>query len=89
MPSPSATIAKLTLGWDDRLTLRINDDPPRDLGEQPYLKGRTIEVPLVPGANRIHVRLTNTTGLTRGAWNFSFSARTADGATLVPRRNAK
>ena len=89
LESPSATIAKLTLGWDDRLTLRVNDAPPRDLGEQPYLKGRTIEVPLVPGANRIHVRLTNTTGLTRGAWNFSFSARTADGATLVPRRNAK
>jgi len=86
---PTATTAKLTLGWDDHLILRVNDDPPRDLGEQPYLRGRTIEVPLVAGANRIHIRLTNTTGLTRGAWNFSFSARTADGTVLVPKRAAK
>lgn len=89
LESPTTTTAKLTLGWDDSLVLRVNDDEPRDLGEQKYLKGRTIDVPLKQGANRIHVRLTNATGLTRGAWNFSFSARTADGATLVPQRPAK
>lgn len=84
--SPAATTAKLTLGWDDRLTLKMNDGEPQDLGSQPYLKGRTIEVPLNAGANRIQVQLTNVTGLTRGAWNFSFSAKTADGTTLVPQR---
>lgn len=89
LESPTATTAKLTLGWDDRLTLHVNDDPPRDLGEQPYLRGRTIDVPLKPGANHVLVRLTNTTGLTRGAWNFSFSARAADGTVLVPRRETK
>lgn len=84
---PSETTAKLTLGWDDRLMLRVNDEPPRDLGEQPYLKGRTIDVPLKAGANRIEVLLTNTTGQTRGAWNFSFSAKTADGKVLLPTRD--
>jgi hypothetical protein len=86
LDAPRATTAKLTLGWDDRLTLRVNDDEPLDLGEQPYLKGRTVEVPLRTGANRIEVTLTNTTGLTRGAWNFSFRAATADGEPLRPRR---
>jgi len=81
-----ATTAKLTLGWDDRLSLRVNDGAAIDLGHQPYLKGRTIEVPLRAGANRILATLTNTTGLTRGAWNFSFSAQAADGAVLLPRR---
>jgi len=84
--SPRATTAKLTLGWDDRLTLRVNDGKPHDLGEQPYLKGRTVEVPLQAGMNRIEVTLTNTTGLTRGAWNFSFRATTAEGETLLPQR---
>jgi hypothetical protein len=33
------------------------------------------------------ILLTNTTGQTRGAWNFSFSAQTADGKTLLPTRD--
>lgn len=84
--SPSATTAKITLGWDDRLILQVNEAEPQDLGAQTYLKGRTIEVPLKAGSNRIQIQLTNTTGLTRGAWNFSFSARTADGELLMPQR---
>lgn len=84
--SEKATTAKLTLGWDDRLAIAVNGGEPRELGEQAYLQGRTIEVPLRAGANTVAVRLTNTTGLTRGAWNFSFSAVTADGVRLVPQR---
>jgi hypothetical protein len=86
LDSPTEDKATITLGWDDRLTLYVNNNPPLELGEQPYFRGRTIEVPLVKGPNTIAVRLTNTTGLTRGAWNFSFSATTADGKTLLPRR---
>lgn len=84
--APRATTARLTLGWDDRLTLRVNDGEPLDLGEQPYLKARTVEVPLQSGPNRILVTLTNTTGLTRGAWNFSFRAATSAGEPLTPQR---
>jgi hypothetical protein len=85
--SDRATTAKLTLGWDDRLWIAVNGEAPRDLGEQAYLQGRTIEVPLQKGPNSIDVRVTNTTGLTRGAWNFSFSAVTAEGVQLVPQRD--
>ena len=86
--SPGDVTAKLTLGWDDRLTMRVNDGDVQDLGTQPYLKGRTIDVPLRKGPNSVTIHLTNTTGLTRGAWNFSFSALTADGTVLIPQRAA-
>lgn len=84
--SPTDTRAELTLGWDDALVLRINDDSPIDLGTQTYLKGRTVKAPLKKGSNQVVVWLNNTVGLTRGAWNFSFHAETADGKELLPAR---
>jgi hypothetical protein len=87
LDAPRATTAKLTLGWDDELSLWVNGEKRTVFGAQAYLKGHTIEVPLKEGANEVLVRLTNTTGQTRGAWNFSFSAKTADGETILPARN--
>jgi hypothetical protein len=84
--SPTAGKARLTLGWDDRLTLVVNDNSPIELGQQTYFQSRTIDVPVVQGANRISIRLTNTTGLTRGAWNFSFSAVSPEGKAMLPVR---
>lgn len=86
LDSPTAGMGQLTLGWDDQLTVAVNDAAPIELGGQHYLRGRTIEVPLIKGANRIAVRLSNTTGLTRGSWNFAFSAVGPDGQKLLPTR---
>jgi len=88
LESPSAATGTLTLGWDDQLIIRINDGEPIDLGTQPYLKPREIKMPLVAGRNTVTVWLSNTTGMTRGAWNFSFRAATADGVELRPKVDA-
>ena len=78
------TKATLTLAWDDQLVLRVNDGEPIDLGTQPYVRGRTVEVPLREGQNHIALWLSNEMGLTRGTWVFSFRAVTAEGEVLLP-----
>jgi hypothetical protein len=85
LDAPTATNATLTVAWDDELTLQINDDEPMHFGSQPYLRAKTIETRLSAGKNPVAVRLSNTVGLTRGAWNFSFRCVTADGKVLLPR----
>jgi hypothetical protein len=85
LESARATKATFTLAWDDQLVLQVNDRPPLDLGTQPYLRAKAIEVPLVKGKNVVAVRLSNTEGLTRGAWNFSFRCKTARGQILLPQ----
>lgn len=84
LESPSATTAKLTFAWDDELVLQVNDDAPVNLGTQAYFLPRVIGVTLVKGKNTITVRLSNTVGLTRGAWNFSFRCFTGSGLSLLP-----
>jgi hypothetical protein len=78
------TTTQLTLAWDDELALQVNDGPPTLLGRHPYLQSRTIDTQLRAGRNEIVVRLNNTVGLSRGAWNFSFRCATADGTVLLP-----
>jgi hypothetical protein len=85
LDAPRATPATLTLAWDDQLVLQVNDGQPTDLGTQPYLRAKTVTVPLRQGRNVVALRLSNTVGLTRGAWNFSFRCLTADGQTLLPQ----
>ena len=85
LESDRATKAAFTLGWDDQLVLQINDQTPIDLGTQPYFRSRTVEVPLVQGRNVVTLQLSNRVGLTRGAWNFSFRCKTADGQVLLPQ----
>jgi hypothetical protein len=80
-----ATKATFTLAWDDQLVLQVNDRAPLDLGTQPYLRARTIAVPLAKGQNVVALWLSNTEGLTRGAWNFSFRCKTARGEILLPQ----
>lgn len=87
--APAATNATLTLAWDDNLVLQVNGEKAIDLGVQPYLRARKIEVPLVAGNNIVTIRLSNSVGLTRGAWNFSFRCVTADGRILLPRAEGK
>ena len=85
LDAPRNTKATLTLAWDDQLVLQVNDGAPLDLGTQPYLRAKTIEVPLIQGRNVVALRLGNTVGLTRGAWNFSFRCVTAEGELLLPQ----
>ena len=84
LTAPADTTATLTLAWDDRLVLRVNQGEPIDLGSQPYVRGRTVEVPLQAGENHLALWLSNEMGLTRGAWVFSFRAVTAEGELLLP-----
>ncbi len=65
--------------------LQVDDGEAVNLGNQPYLRAKTLEVPLVAGRNSVTVRLGNKVGLTRGAWNFSFRCVTAGGQVLLPR----
>jgi len=83
--APRSGIAQLTLGWDDRLLLQVNDESPQDLGNYTHFQSKTIEVPLDAGENSITLSLSNATGFTRGAWNFSFRAVTEDGNLLLPQ----
>lgn len=83
--SPKDTRATLTLAWDDRLVIRVNDGEPIDMGTQQYVRGRTVEVPLKKGENTVALWLNNETGLTRGTWVFSFRAVTREGDVLLPQ----
>jgi len=78
------TPATLHLAWDDRLILRLNDDPPVDLGAQSAFRRRAVPVRLRAGRNRLVLKLNNTRGLTWGGWCFSCRAVLPDGRVLVP-----
>ena len=80
-----ATKATLTFGWDDTLRFRLNGAPAVDLGHHPHFRSRSVEVDLNEGRNCLVVSLTNTTGLSCGAWSFSFGAVTATGERLIPQ----
>ncbi len=86
--APAAGAGELTFGWSDRMTVRINDGEPVDLGTQKYHRGRTVPVQLREGENTVSVVLRNgpqAESWDRGAWNFSFRAVTSEGKDLLPR----
>jgi hypothetical protein len=85
LDAPGAIKAKMTLAWDDELVLQVNGDAETNLGTQSYLRPKSIEVSLAKGRNVVTLRLGNTVGLSRGAWNFSFRCVTADGRVLLPQ----
>jgi hypothetical protein len=64
--------------------VQVNDAREVPLGRNRYLQTRTIETPLRAGRNTVIVRLNNTVGLSRGAWNFSMRCVTSDGTLLLP-----
>jgi hypothetical protein len=82
--APRATTAQLSFAWDDELAFQANDGREISLGNNAHLRSRTVEVPLQAGRNSLTVRLNNTVGLSRGAWNFSMRCITADGMALLP-----
>ncbi len=87
--APADMMAKFRIGWDDQLVLQVNEREPLDLGRQAYLRAKTIEVPLRKGENAVALRLSNTVGLTRSAWNFVLCIITPDGKVLLPRAEEK
>ncbi len=82
--SPAAGEGALTLSWDDRMVIRVNDAPPIDLGEHCFFRTRSLPVELKAGRNELRVTLSNTTGSNHGGWAFACSLRTADSALLKP-----
>ena len=85
LQAPKEMTADVRLAWDDHLILKINDDPPVDLGSQPYIRARSVKVKLRKGTNEVQVWLTNRVGVTRGAWNFAFRATTPEGNLILPK----
>lgn len=83
LDAPEDGIARLRIGWDDHLVLRINSQV-YDLGHHAAFRAETIEVPLAAGINSVSVRLTNTKGGNHGGWAFSFHAKDANGSVLLP-----
>ena len=84
LQAPKDMIADVRLAWDDHLILKINNDPPIDLGSHPYIRTRSVKVNLHEGTNEVQVWLTNRVGVTRGAWNFAFRATTPEGSIIYP-----
>jgi hypothetical protein len=78
------TAATLHIAWDDRLVVRLNDEPPRDLGEQVAFRRRAVPVRLRRGANRLLLKLSNTKGRTWGAWCFTCRVVLPDGSQVIP-----
>ncbi len=84
LQAPRDMTADVRLAWDDHLILKMNDEPPMDLGSQPYIRAKNVKVKLRKGENEVQVWLTNRVGVTRGAWNFAFRATTPDGRIVLP-----
>ena len=82
--APRACRAAIRLGWDDELTIRVNDADAQYLGKHDYFRSWEIEVALKRGSNTLAVALTNTDGLSRGAWCFSCGISIQQGELLVP-----
>jgi hypothetical protein len=82
--APREMTARLRLAWDDRLLLRINDQPPLDLGRHDSLRARAVNVKLRKGPNFVMVKLSNTHGLNHGGWAFAFQATGPEGQVLLP-----
>jgi hypothetical protein len=83
------TAAKLFVAWDDRAILRLNDEPPRDLGHQSAFRQRALDVRLKRGANRLVIKINNTKGTTWGAWCFNCRVRLPDGREVIPAAGRK
>jgi hypothetical protein len=79
---PADTPATVHLAWDDALTLRLNDEPPRLLGAQAAFQRQAVPVQLRAGTNRLLLTLTNTKGTTWGAWCFACRVTASDGRVL-------
>jgi hypothetical protein len=89
LESPRDTKATLRVGWDERLTLRVNDESPRLLPDHAHFQSATIDVRFRKGRNFVAVRPSPlprdaTCVLARTGSCFSFSCTTADGAVLKP-----
>jgi hypothetical protein len=85
LEAPADMSAQVRIVWDDRLVLRVNDDPAADMGNHEHFRPRTVNVSLKRGLNRISVTLSNERGTNHGGWTFAFRATTPEGKILVPR----
>jgi hypothetical protein len=85
LESPADTNVTLRFAWDDHLVVRIDNQPPLDLGDHPALRDQTIQAPFRKGRHLVQIVLSNTPGTNHGGWAFAFRANTAEGTALVPR----
>jgi hypothetical protein len=80
--------ARVRLGWDDHLVLRVNSGAAVDLGNQSDFREKVVEVQLKRGRNQVSVVLSNERSNNNGGWAFSFSATAPDGKILTPNSAA-
>ena len=78
------TDAELTLTWDDRLVVQLNDEKPIDMGQHDAFRSKAVPVKLRKGRNTVLLTLSNTAGSNHGGWVYCFRAMTAAGTGLKP-----
>lgn len=81
---PQDTQVTIRLAWDDHLVLRVNDQPPMDLGHRDNFGSSSITVPLNQGDNQIELVLSNTQNFNHGGWALAFLATLPDGTIVRP-----
>ncbi|MDE2993905.1 MAG: hypothetical protein OXU67_08495, partial [Chloroflexota bacterium] len=80
------TPATMHLSWDDRMLLRLNNGPVRDLGKHPTYRYRAVPVRLQQGENTVALNLDRPDeGLSWGAFTFSCRVVLPDGRVVIPR----
>lgn len=77
--------AKVRVGWDDKLVLRVNDNPPIELAHRNHFGSRELDIPLKNGVNTVLATMSNTRNFSHGGWAFSFWVTTRGGTVLLPR----
>lgn len=83
--SPQSGVAKLRWGYDDRLVLRVNDQPPLDLPHRENFGTHDVTVPLEQGRNVFDVTYLNSRNFNHGGWAFSLRITGPDGTLLRPQ----
>jgi hypothetical protein len=84
LEAPRDMTVRIRVAWDDRLVLRVNDQPPIDMGQHDFFRLEVVPVELRKGPNDVMVKLSNTRGLNHGGWTFAFQATAPDGEILLP-----
>lgn len=72
------------IGWDDELTLRVNDTRVLERAHHSRFRREEVPVSLRAGMNKVVIKLSNARGLNAGGWAFSFRGMLPDDTQVYP-----
>lgn len=78
------TAAAFSIAWDDEIKLWVGKEE-MNLGNNRLFRRKEVKAKLRKGRNRILLKLSNTKGLTWGAWCFAFRVTLPDGSLVKPK----